>query len=231
MSSDIKEVKVVPVAPNEAGWPSALPVVTFIIGTFSILTFFQLCGIGVGETAGLTMGIIQLVLGVGFFAMGLVQFSRGFPGASAQMIFAIVFGMFGGTNGVCGYFLGANGIMLDGFMVNMVWIIAGAFLVLIAWPIMFIPVEQQLITGLPGVGLILMGLTGIFGWPMLCYYISGVMFLITGLAALYICCQDMNHTFGAEWPSGPALMRRREVAQPISGAKAVGSAAENRMAA
>lgn len=198
MSEERNHVKV------ETNISSPGAAVTFIFSTYSILSFCQSNGL-LGEGNALMIGIVQVSLALGFFACSIVNMCRGSAFGSVNMIFAVVFGLVGGLNGILTTYFSAKGIVYDPKVISITFLLAGIFVTGILPVLISLPLYSFLTNLSAALGLLAVGLAGILGWGNWAYSFGGWMFLITGVTGMYNAISEVCGDCGVHFPQGKSL--------------------------
>jgi hypothetical protein len=180
--------------------------ITFIFSTYSILSWAQLLGL-LKDGNQLMVGIVQLCLAVGFLAGSIVNILRGNPFGAVNLIFAVVFGIVGGVNGIVTTYFNNIGIVYDSTVVSITFLLAGIFVAGILPTLISLPFYSFLLNFTAAIGLVVLGLAGIMGLGQWSYILSGWMFMITGCCGMYNAISEVCNDCGVYLPQGPALKK------------------------
>lgn len=158
-------------------------IVSFICAVFGMLGF-ELAFFSVSNDSILAAGIVRLILGGIYFISALINLFKGSPFGNLNLIFAVCFGLFAGSN----MLIQALGSLLHVSMQPMIYTIlqmaAGLYLFLLLPAFSNLPLYRQCTLGCSGFALICSALNG-FSGIVLFNQIGGLVFFAFAMLNVY----------------------------------------------
>ncbi len=162
--------------------PSTL--IAFIGATFGVLNFAA-AELPVTTSSIFTIGLIKMLLGSIYFIAALINLMKGNISGNINLIFAVCFGLFSGSNTFINLISGDLQIEFQPSVYG--WLqIAGAVYIGLVWPVMRrVPMYQWIAYILSDIGLFLFGVRDVTG-NQLWFFIGGWFFLAYTFLSCYM---------------------------------------------
>jgi hypothetical protein len=133
-------------------------IVAFICATFGLCSWSSSV-FDLGTDSLTVIGIIRLLLGTIYFFGAIINIFNGVPGGNLNLIFAVCFGLFAGSNQVMKIFTVFTGLDVEPQIYGIVQIFAGLYLLALMPVMKHIPVYQWLANLCSSMGLIWQGMS------------------------------------------------------------------------
>lgn len=176
--------------------------ISFITATFGMLNFAS--GVFVLDADSmLSIGIIKLLLGCLYFLAALLNIFKGVPLGNINLIFAVCFGLFSGTNLMITTLHSTMELTTLPMIYGMLQITAGLYLFCLLPVLQAVPLYQWINYVLTTIGLVSFGLGQITGLAWITLF-GGWIFLVFALLNIYSGLSTI-----LPLPQGPSLLDLR----------------------
>lgn len=174
-------------------------IVAFICATFGMISFCS-AFFDLGTDSVLAMAVIRLVLGTIYFLGALINIFKGIPSGNLNLIFAVCFGLFAGSNMMISSLHEYLGVDVEPLIYGIIQIFAAAYLFALLPVMRRFPLLNWASLLCAASGLLSQGLCVVLGqpWLNLC---GGIFFLLFSLFNIYI----GFHAVIPSLPDGPEM--------------------------
>lgn len=158
-------------------------IVYFICATFGSMSF---CSgfFDLDPDTVLCMGIIRLILGTIYFIGALINIFKGSPGGNLNLISAVCFGLFAGSNMMISSMDSFLGLEIQPLIYCIVQIFGAAYILMMLPALVATPFYNWILQMMGALGLLAQAFQVIFN-SLTFRWIGGVCFLIYGLCSIY----------------------------------------------
>lgn len=174
-------------------------IVAFICAVFGMISFLSAC-FTMKSDAKLAMALIRLLLGGIYFIGALINMFKGYPHGNLNLIFAVCFGLFAGSNMILSLVESTAGIHVDALIYGIVQVFAGCYLACLIPAMRDISAYRVVSYLFSALGLLLQGGSVLLNTPIL-NVLGGWSFLGFSICSIYTGLSAIIN----ELPTGPSM--------------------------
>lgn len=187
-------------------------IVFFICATFGFMSFctgfFNL-----DPDSILCMGIIRMILGTIYFIGALINILNGKAGGNLNLISAVCFGLFAGTNMMISSLHDILGLEIQPLIYCIVQIFGASYILMLLPALTDSPFYNWILQMMGALGLLAQAFQVILGMNAF-RWMGGIFFLIYGLCSIYGGLSTMNPVL-KQGPSAAEVFQRRKTTQTL----------------
>ena len=191
---------------SKSGIMSPNAALQFIFSTFGILTWLSVI-VKLPQDSALTLGIIEISLGIGAFAGSVLALIKGDAHGNVNLVLSVILGFSGGITQVVMVRSQQAGITFHPWISSVIILIGGIFVTSILPAMKHLPVYEFMSHVFVAAGFLLTSIGTLASMPVL-HTVGAWCLLLFGITGLYYGISLMYENMGMTIPQGPYFKKK-----------------------